>query len=909
MLIGRESVRSQLQSSMRNAARGVAQLVVIEGEAGLGKTELLNDLIAWAPSAGFDVAPGACDQIDHLRPGGVLMRVAGVTPSAAPVESSLYRLLDDVLDVLEARCRERPLLLAVDDLQRADEDTVALLSKAARVLGDRPLCIVATTRPVMTAPAVARLLDSPAGGTALQHVELQPLATGDVRMVVKLRCGAPPDDDLLAHLESAGGNPLFLTELLAALTDDGSLVVRDGRAVLQRKALPLSLRLTILRRLAMLPDSCLELMRNASVLGVAFSAEHLALLTGRTISQLGAELNPALRHGFLGSVADGLSFRHEMVRTALYEDIPEPLRRGLHLQAAEHLSSAHADPVAVAEHAFAGAGAEIPRAVDLVLRAASSMLATNPGSAEGVLRAAHRLSPGSAQIALGLLQAVLTTGRLAGVDLLLEEIESLPLDGEQRDALQLMLIELDLIRARSRAAAERAQRLVTSKGSVPPLAEAAMALAQLFTADYEIGRRTARAALEHADAVADDVAACAALVALALTVGYTGSVESVSAAQAAVERAAREPSGSGLRFQPHNALGMALVMSGRFDEALPVFRAGARLNEAIGIPWVIPLYQAHLAMAQVHSGRIDSADEELAIGREVMRELPEVTLGTRPMLTWSACVSLHRGRFEEAGLLLDEAEGLLLKGLEGGGMEALIWTRALWLEGCGDVGGALARMYGIWLALGPSAQVFRTEFFAADLARIAAAAGEGDVVKEVASSAADLIHAAPNDLTRAAALRCHGIAADDPDALATAVTLLPNAAGLARGYALEELAASVARHGRRDEAVAALRQAEALWEAGGSVWCRNRVRAELRSLGVRGGGRLKGDRKTTGWESLSPAERSVVELVAQGLTNSAVAERLFLSRRTVDTHLAHVYSKLGLSSRTELVREAVSRTR
>jgi DNA-binding CsgD family transcriptional regulator len=194
-----------------------------------------------------------------------------------------------------------------------------------------------------------------------------------------------------------------------------------------------------------------------------------------------------------------------------------------------------------------------------------------------------------------------------------------------------------------------------------------------------------------------------------------------------------------------------------------------------------------------------------------------------------------------------------------------------------------------------------------DLVRLALAAGDrrraggGVAVAELAGS---------NEVPwlTGAALRCQGLLEADPETLLAAVDDYARASRpLALALACEDAAAALVPQGRTDAAVALLDQALGIYERLDAAHDRGRTQARLRRLGVRHGRRGARQRPQIGWDSLTPTERTVVELVAEGLTNPQIGERLYVSRRTVQTHLAHVFAKLGISSRAQLATEATRR--
>ncbi|MCW2954878.1 MAG: hypothetical protein JWQ48_4048, partial [Conexibacter sp.] len=185
-----------------------------------------------------------------------------------------------------------------------------------------------------------------------------------------------------------------------------------------------------------------------------------------------------------------------------------------------------------------------------------------------------------------------------------------------------------------------------------------------------------------------------------------------------------------------------------------------------------------------------------------------------------------------------------------------------------------------------------------ELVALACAAGEVALARDVVSALA--ARADESELVAALATRGEGLIADDPAVLQEAARHLGalGASGL-QARATEEAAGALARRGRTAEAVALLQAALAADESSGALRDAARVEAALRALGVRRG--VRGSRDATGWESLTRTQRAVAELVAQGLTNGEVAGRLFVSPRTVETHVSHVLRKLEVRSRKDVI--------
>jgi DNA-binding CsgD family transcriptional regulator len=190
---------------------------------------------------------------------------------------------------------------------------------------------------------------------------------------------------------------------------------------------------------------------------------------------------------------------------------------------------------------------------------------------------------------------------------------------------------------------------------------------------------------------------------------------------------------------------------------------------------------------------------------------------------------------------------------------------------------------------------------AAIAALLATHAGEQARAEQVAAAVAEV--AARNDVPSlaGAALRCRGLVQDDPGVLRAAVDAYQQGPRpLELALAAEDAGAAFARRGKLDAAVPLLQQALVIHERLEAARDAARVEARLRDLGVRRGRRGARKRPQLGWESLTGTERRVVDLVVEGLSNPQIGERLYVSRRTVQTHLAHVFTKLGISSRAQL---------
>jgi DNA-binding CsgD family transcriptional regulator len=197
-----------------------------------------------------------------------------------------------------------------------------------------------------------------------------------------------------------------------------------------------------------------------------------------------------------------------------------------------------------------------------------------------------------------------------------------------------------------------------------------------------------------------------------------------------------------------------------------------------------------------------------------------------------------------------------------------------------------------------------------DLVRLALGCHDRERARAVAAAVTGLAERNQVPSLTGAALRCRGLADDDAETLAAAARAYqPGARPLELAGACEDAGAAFARLGQADQARPLIEQALEIYEnldAGRDV---ARVEAGLRAAGIRRGRRGPRGRPQAGWLSLTPAEQAVANLVADGLSNPQIGDRLYISRRTVQAHLAHVFAKLDIASRAQLAAQVTARRR
>jgi len=417
--------------------------VLVEGEAGIGKTRLLAQVLEDARGRGMQVAVGQAEELERTRPVGLLAAAFGCTRSspdprraaiagllaapAAGVEDPItvtsdpglrFRVVDAFTDLVEELALAGPLVLGLDDLQWADPSSLLTVGALARRLTDLPVGVIGCLR---LSPRVAEL-DRLAGvleAAGARLFTLRPLTGEAVTGLVAQAVAAEPGPRLLAEVAGAAGNPLFVTEVLGALAQEGAIATVDGRAEVAQ-TVPPTLRLTILRRVSFLPETALQALRSASILGSGFTLTDLATITGRPAVDLSVVLAEAIRARVLEDDGDRLRFRHELIRDAIYEDLAGSVRRALHREAGQRLAQAGAPALQVAEHLARGAGPGDAEAVAWLTRAARQAAPRSPDVAADLLGRAAGLMPRGDPGRAGLLaeqaSSLMWAGRIADAE-------------------------------------------------------------------------------------------------------------------------------------------------------------------------------------------------------------------------------------------------------------------------------------------------------------------------------------------------------------------------------------------------------------------------------------------------------------------------------------------------------------
>ncbi len=955
-LVGRSAEFSLLRELLDTVRLGVGRTCLIAGEGGIGKTRLLAEAIDHAGQGGFRVLYGTADQLERDQPfGSIAAALAPVFGSADPDAAALadaisgqeggvrpeasligtsdvgFRIVETIVTVLERLAASGPVVLALDDLHWADPSTLRAVRSIARRLAERPVALLLTYRPTVRNPELEEVTDALVALGA-PHMVLGPLDREPVRAMTREVAGATPGPRLLAQVSAAAGNPLFVGELVRALRYEGALKTVDGVAEIGDVSFPPTLRLTILRRINTLPDATMEVLRIAAVMGQSFAPSHLAAVCARSVAQILGPLTDALRAGILEEEGERLAFRHELIRAAIYDDLPLALRRGLHREVAGALISAGAAPALVAEHLLICGAPGDAEAVNWLRDAAHDVASRSPAIAVDLLERALELADGSGPVRGGLVgdlaPLLVRVGRPGDAAALAREVLRSRPPPPVEAALHRALAAALWVRGELAAAVSEYDAASTVAGIADVEQVVTRALAahlRMFLGDVDRARAEAESATADGERLGEDVAVCLGLQTASVVADAQGRVsEAVDLARRAVDLAGRSTHPQMGELLPHYHLGLMLMEADRFVEAEAALQQGLRLAEERGTVVWLPLYHWALAMLRCSTGHWEDAAAEVEGALTLVDDV-----GTRVhapflhgVLAWLA---VHRGDPEGAQSRLGAARREMLAAdhtwasialddvVEAGPHWPVEW--GLWVEGVlAEAAGNTAQAFGAfdaaWMMAEPLRYYLGYRWFAPDLVRVALVEGRRDRAESVTAEVEVAAERSSVESASATARRCRGLIDDSPDLLVAAV------AGYRRGgretdaaFTAEEAAASLARVGRTNEAVGLLEEALGSFERMGAARNAARTTAALRSLGatVRRRGRAPA-RPAFGWESLTDTERRVVALVGRGHTNRQIAEQLFVSRRTIETHVYHVFQKLGMATRAHLAAEAARRT-
>ncbi|GAA3949007.1 BTAD domain-containing putative transcriptional regulator [Actinomadura viridis] len=483
IFVGRHDELERLAAAARDAAAGRCGLVLIAGDAGMGKTALAERLTAALARDGWTTAWGRVPETGGAPPAwpwAELLRelisaappppelarrmtlLEGDVPAvpAADIATGRFRLQLAVGDYLSGLAGRAPLLLVLDDLHWADGDTLALLAALPRMLRDRPVLLAGTFRQTEVSERLADALALLARHEPLR-LDLAGLPAADVAVLIRAVCGAEVDEAELAVIaERTGGNPFFTRETVRLL-DAGGLPAAT-------RLVPAGAGDVLRRRVAGLPENARTVLRNAAVVGREADLDVLTDVCGGDEDAVIDAVEAGLAAGLVTEPGPGrVRFAHTLVRDTLYTGLSRVRRARLHGRVAAALERRRPGGVAaIAHHHLEAGGADPAKAVRYARLAAE----------EAESRFAHRAAADLWIRAVDALRAAGDDRPLSGDDR--------PLSGDARDRRVRERLELEAAAIRSTALAgdvvEARERRRRALDAARPLGDARL-LARLIT--------------------------------------------------------------------------------------------------------------------------------------------------------------------------------------------------------------------------------------------------------------------------------------------------------------------------------------------------------------------------------------------------------------------------------------------
>jgi predicted ATPase/DNA-binding CsgD family transcriptional regulator len=933
LLVGREAQAEALRAFLRGATAGRPPVMLVAGEAGVGKTALVDHVLAGAgqpvrrgraigrKSAVYEVLAQVLTPAASGLTAGPGRELALVLPGLGPppAQASQSALAAAVHTVLARMAGPGRLAVFLDDLQWADDATLDLLPALAGAISGGQVVVIGCYRSDEL-PRDHRLRTVRAELRRARHlaeIDLAPLPGPCVTAILAALLGAEPEPELVSAVaDRADGIPFAVEELAAALRLGGHLAYRGstvGLAGTGSAVMPEGIREAVLLRAAQLGPDAAPVLDAAAVAGNEFDVELVLAAAGA------AEWPEQLAScGLVSAVSDGrAAFRHALTRDAAYAAVPWSRRRALHQAIAARLAAGHAPPALVAEHLLAARDLAAARTA-LVAAAAADCAVHAYRDAAGALRTALDLWPPGREDA----------ERLAVVDQLARCAE---MCADHAEAVTLLRELADGYRggaAQDRLAA--AQRRLALAHELLGQWDAALAAREAAAVAFAAAGQPAEAATERLAAAAH----------LRSAASFSAALDTLAAARPDAEASGRMD----LLLRIDGLRGNVLARMGRAREGVAAVRASldAALGQALAGP-AAELYQ-RLADSLEHAGEYRAAAAAYTAGYEFCQEHGEQTAGQlcRACVTAVLFVAGHWDRALEVCADATAADGALPHARAvGTGIGGLIhafrgsaatarrellaaaslatrieltpmellssWGLCVLDDATGASDGAVARARRIlarweethekhytiailqWSStlFAESGDPAGARACAAALARIAEATAQPEALAALAHALGETAHLDGEPGTAAQEL------------LRAVESFAALGLPLATAQSRRRAAAALAGAGEAARAADQLRAAHGIFSGLGAGRAAGQCAAGLVALGRKPPGRARG-RRPAG--VLSGRESEVMGLVAQGLTSRDIGGCLFLSPRTVEMHVQNSLDKLGCRTRAEAVR-------
>lgn len=944
-LIGRHEEVARIRSAVEDAQRGVGRVLLVAGEAGVGKTRLAEEGLGggavrilagrarqdatppYGPIAGvlrecLRQSPDAANDCGPLAP-----YLAALLPELGPrPEQDQPELLTEaVLSAIVHTARRGPVAVFLDDLHWADNATLELIPLLAARIAKEPAVVVGTYRSdgLTRGHPVRRLRDELRRARQLHEVRVESLGRDHTAELLSHALGAPPSDSLVEVVHSrTQGIPLYVEELAGALRSRGRLEDRpDGVALISGESVPVpeTIRDAVMLRLDGLSEAARVSLDVAAVVGAEFDLE---LVAGLSEGEDG--IGELLEEQLLVESTHGRgAFRHTLIRDAIRDEIAWSKRRSLNRRIAVYLERAGAPPENVAEHWLAAHEYQPARRALLDLAERSCRL----HAYRDAMRAGHRaleIWPEGEQEdeRLAALEQVAhcaqVSGQLANATRALQEVADSPKVNADPARLARTMRALATVQGLSGFW----EHAVTSRTRAAQSFEAAGEASEATLEWLAVaGRHTATSALDRAlDAVhkAHALAAHAGRQDMLIRAkGFEGNILAMMGKADAGRDLAQEALSIALESQEKDVAAEAYRRLASVLDYNSDF-AGSRDAYATAVDYCHA--QGDDANARICLGcmsfivyRTGEWKRALEISQEVLRDEKSALGSSSVAHGITGLIRALRGETRTARKFLDEALSLAERGDVALMKLVSYFGLALVAEFEGDVPVATRRHDQVlegWRGTQDRHDmvpvfVWQASFFA-DLGDEAATAQRADALSSMASQTGnpETMAALAHALAELASLanRPEEAVTHFQQALAQAEKLeIP----LEHALTLWRLGGALRRVGDEPAAARHLAGAYRLTRNLGARPLGARIQAELEALGERvEEGSHPDEAALASRGGLTRRQMEITRLLAEGLTNKEIAQKLFLSPRTIDMHVGNILERLDCRSRTEAARKA-----
>jgi DNA-binding CsgD family transcriptional regulator len=908
--------------ALEAAEGGAGRLLMVEGEAGAGKTSLLSaaarlgaerEMLVLRARGGEhegDFAYGVARQLfepilaDEGRREELLQ---GTTAAVAPIfspdppqgESGPFAIQHGLYWLVADLAEAAPLLLLVDDAQWADLATLRALVYIAHRLDGLPVALVVAIRTGETGPADP-LLDELRREPGVTSIVPEPLTEAAASLLAGSELGQSPTPKFAAACHRvSSGNPFLIVELLRALATDETAPSDENADRLEGIAAA-GVSRSILARLARLGDDAVEIARAVSVLEPNAEVEHVAALAGMSVAEAAAASSRLIDARLLADRRP-LTFVHPLVRGAVYMEMPEPTRALMHAGAAKRLETVGGPVDSIAGHLMLAPPEADPAVVESLRAAASE--ASGVGAPEAAVellgRAISEPPPEGERFAvereLGMAQLMASDVR--GIETLMR-LHAGSDDAVARGEIVAVLATSLVYRDRSEETASLLELSLGELDGAEPRLEMRLR-AELLEQSMWGTRSILHGVSDRVDEAwpGDSFEARKLLDTSSFleAVGLGRMDRAERLARAAIHDAGiiREDARHG---PPPTRAMIAMVLADRGDEVEPLVPAAIEAARTRNVNAVSAVFGTR-SYCRTLDGDIVQGMADAERAADVARPVA-LTLFAALWTVALAWAMTDRGD-------LDAARELMRRELPDGAPEPALFgalahrVRARLHSALGEHEAARRSLLAVaervdWLPFAnPEIVGWRHE-----LARTEAVLGNGEEAARLAAEAVDLAREAGGARGVGVTLAAQGAVAgsEGVEVLRESVEVLaPTRARLEHARALVDLGSALRRANHRKEAREPLREGLDIAHRCGARALEDRARTELEATGARPRSAV-----LSGVDSLTPSEVRVARLAVEGMTNREIAQSLFVTAKTVETHLRHVYQKLGISKRAEL---------